>query len=74
MSDDPVDLACLVDSLSESQIRELEDAIGARRCREKYGADRIDELLEAWEHVPPCPTCRCREPFKDGSTPQGRAR
>ena len=74
MSDDPVDLACLVDSLSESQIRELEDAIGARRCREKYGADRIDELLEVWEHVPPCPTCRCREPFKDGSTPQGRAR
>lgn len=74
MSDDPIDLARLVDSLDERELRDLEDAIGSRRCREKYGADEIDGLLEIWGHVPPCPQCGCREPLKDGKTPQGRAR
>lgn len=74
MSDDPIDLARLVDSLDERELRDLEGAIGSRRCREKYGADEIDGLLEIWGHVPPCPQCGCREPLKDGKTPQGRAR
>lgn len=49
-------------------------ALGARLCRDKYGADTIEGLMEKWGRRPACPGCGREVPWRDGSSRGGRAR
>ncbi len=66
MEIDSADLRRLVDGLSDEGLEELMGALGARLCRDKYGADTIEGLMEKWGRRPPVPAagssrilCRC---------------
>lgn len=68
------DLRAFVGSPDAERFASLRDAVDARSCRERYGADTIDGLMERWGHMPTCPACGSQDCAKDGKTPQGRAR
>lgn len=74
MEGDSLDLRSLVDTLSGEDLAELRDAVAARLCREKYGADTIEGLLAKWGRVPRCPSCGREEAWLDGTSGVGRAR
>lgn len=74
MAEERLDAPALVDSLDERGFAELWDAAQARRCREKYGADTFEGLLEKWGHEPVCPACGAKDPALDGRAPNGARR
>ena len=74
MTSESLDLRSLVDGLSEKDLAALRDAVATRLCREKYGADTIEDLLAKWGHVPICPECGSADVWLDGLTEQKRVR
>lgn len=69
-----LDLRSFVDGLSDEGLAELRDAVAARLCREKYGADTLEGLLSKWGRAPRCPSCGCESVWLDGVSGAGRSR
>lgn len=74
MDCDSLDLRLFVDGLSDEDLDVLEDAVKARRCREKYGADTVEDLMKKWGRAPRCPRCGREGAWLDGASADGRGR
>lgn len=69
-----LDLRSLVDGLDPDEFDGLRDAVAIRLCREKYGAETLEGLLEKWGRVPRCPRCGNEDVWRDGTSDAGRSR
>lgn len=64
----------LVFSLSDKDFELLQDAVAARRNKERYNVTGFEELAIKNMHTPSCPVCGSDEYVSNGHTPDGKQR
>ena len=64
----------LVFSLSDKDFELLQDAVAARRNKERYSVTDFEELAIKNGRTPTCPTCGSDEYVSNGHTPDGKRR
>ena len=64
----------LVFSLSDKDFELLQDAVAARRNKERYGVTDFGELVIKNKRIPTCPLCGDNEYVSNGHTPDGKHR
>ena len=55
----------------EQEVRQLEEAIAERRCREQTGFGTFDEAASEFRPHPCCPSCGSARTKRDGLAPNG---
>ena len=66
--------ADLVFSLSDKDFELLQDAVTARKNKERYDVTDFEELAIKYERAPSCPACGSDEYVSNGHTPDGKRR
>ena len=64
----------LVFSLSDKDFELLQDAVAARRNKERYSVTDFEELAIKHKRIPTCPVCGGNEYVSNGHTPDGKQR
>ena len=64
----------LVFSLSDKDFELLQDAVAARRNKERYDVTDFEELAIKNKRIPTCPLCGGNEYVSNGHTPDGKHR
>lgn len=63
-----------VDALNAEEFEALCDAVEARKARETFGFDSLEDMAESVGRIPICPECGCGDPAPAGSTEAGARR